>query len=309
MQLATYIKDLLYRYECVIIPGFGAFLTQTRSARVDDATHTFYPPSKVISFNRQLQTNDGILANYVASVEACSYELALQKIRNFTGTISLELSEGKTVTLKNIGDFSLNDENVVQFLPSEKENFEMASFGLTTFVSPAISREVVPPVIEEETVKLYAEKKKTTYPFMRYAAIGILAVVLGGISGLKIYEGKVQQHNYVEKQKAATLVENEIQEATFVIDNPLQALNINIPKHSGRFHIVAGAFRIEANAQKKLGQLHRKGYDARMIGKNRYGLHVVVYNSFETRIEARQELRTIKRTENEDAWLLVKDLQ
>ncbi len=308
MQLATYIKDLLYRYECVIIPGFGAFLTQNRSARVDDTTHTFYPPSKVISFNRQLQTNDGILANYVASVEACSYELALQKIRNFTGTISLELSEGKTVTLKNIGDFSMNGEKVVQFLPSEKENFEMASFGLSPFVSPAISREVATPVVEE-TVKLYAEKKKTTYPFMRYAAIGILAIVLGGISGLKIYEGKVQQHNYAEKQKAATLVENEIQEATFVIDNPLPVLNINIPKHSGRYHVVAGAFRIEANAQKKIGQLHRKGYDARTIGKNRYGLHVVVYNSFETRSEASKELRTIKRTENEDAWLLVKDLQ
>ena len=31
MQLATYISDLLYRYECVIIPGFGAFLTQYQS--------------------------------------------------------------------------------------------------------------------------------------------------------------------------------------------------------------------------------------------------------------------------------------
>jgi len=309
MQLATYIKDLLYRYECVIVPGFGAFLTQNRSARIDDHTHTFYPPTKVLSFNRQLQTNDGILANYVASVEKCSYELALQKIRNFTGKVSLELSEGKNVTLKNIGDFFLSDEKIVQFTPSDKENFNTASFGLSTFSSPAISREQVAATVEKETVKLYQEKKKTAYPFMRYAAIGLIAITLGAISGLKIYEGKVEQYNYAERQKATTLVENEIQEATFVIDNPIPALNINVNKQSGRYHVVAGAFRIESNAEKKINQLHEKGFDARLIGKNRYGLHMVVYNSFETRLEARKNLRTIKQTENKDAWLLVKNLQ
>lgn len=308
MQLATYIKDLLYRYECVIIPGFGAFLTQNRSARIDDATHTFYPPTKALSFNRQLQTNDGILANYLASVEKCSYEVALQKIRNFTGKLSLELSEGKTITLRNIGDFFLNEENTVQFIPSEKENFNTASFGLSSFVSPSISREKVAAVLEQETVALYREKKRTAYPFMRYAAIGLIAITLGGFTGLKIYEGQVEQYNFAEKEKADVLVENHIQEATFVIDNPLPTLNISVAKHTGKYHVIAGAFRIEANAQKKIGQLTEKGFSAQMIGKNRYGLHIVVYSSYENRLEALSSLRTIKRTENKDAWLMVKDL-
>ena len=78
MQLSPYIKDLLYRYECVIIPGFGAFLANYTSASIDADSSTFYPPGKTISFNRQLQTNDGLLANYVASVEGTSSELALQ---------------------------------------------------------------------------------------------------------------------------------------------------------------------------------------------------------------------------------------
>ena len=46
MQLETYISDLLYRYECVTIPEFGAFLTQRASATIDDATNTFYPQKK-----------------------------------------------------------------------------------------------------------------------------------------------------------------------------------------------------------------------------------------------------------------------
>ena len=133
MQLSNYIKDLLYRYECVIIPGFGAFLTQHQSARVDSVSNTFYPPRKIIIFNRQLQTNDGLLANYVASVENCSYENALRQIRNFTGKLSLQLSAGDVIVLKNIGEFFLNEENSVQFSPSNKENFNSTSFGLNTF--------------------------------------------------------------------------------------------------------------------------------------------------------------------------------
>ncbi len=311
MQLATYINDLLYRYECVIIPGFGAFLTQNHSAKIDVATHTFYPPGKTLLFNRQLQTNDGILANYLASVDGTSYELALQKIRNFTGKLSLELSEGKTVKLDHVGEFFLNEEQKVQFTPSEKENFNTASFGLSSFVSPSIERVIAiekEVEIEKETVALYEEKKKTAYPFLKYAAIGLIALMVGGIGGLKMHEVNVEKHNFAEKQKADALLESQIQEATFVIENPLPALNITLSKQTGRYHIVAGAFRIEENAQKKMTQLAQKGFSAQLIGVNRYGLHQVVYNSYESRLEALQMLRTIKRTENKDAWLLVQDL-
>ena len=207
-----------------------------------------------------------------------------------------------------MGDFFLNEENTLQFTPSERENFNPASFGLSSFVSPAISREIVAEVVEKETVALYSEKKKTAYPFMKYAAIGIIAITLGGFTGLKIYEGEVEKYNFAEKQKADTRVENQIQEATFIIDDALPALNISITRQAGKYHIVAGAFRIEANAKRKMKQLLQKGFSPISIGTNRYGLHQIVYSSHENRLEALKTLRIIKRTENQDAWLLVQDL-
>ena len=57
MQFERYISDLLYRYECVIIPEFGAFLTQNVSAKVHESTNAFYPPKKALSFNEQLKNN------------------------------------------------------------------------------------------------------------------------------------------------------------------------------------------------------------------------------------------------------------
>ncbi len=305
MQLTTYINDLLYRYECVIIPGFGALLTQYQSAHIDSETQTFSPPGKTLSFNRQLQTNDGLLANYVASVEKCSYETSLQKIRNFTGKLSLQLSEKEVVSLKNIGEFHLNEENSVQFTPSLKQNFSTASFGLTSFVSPIVNREVY----KEEKAPVFTHtKRRVTRPYLKYAAISLVAISIAGYSGMKLYEGTIQKHNFAEKQKANSIVEHQIQEATFVIENPLPTLNLIFSKQSGKYHIIAGAFRIEENAFKKINQLQKKGFTAKMIGVNKYGLHQVAYSSFEKRLDALKNLRTIKKTESQDAWLLVQEI-
>ena len=311
MQLTTYINDLLYRYECVIIPGFGALLTQYQSAQIDPETHTFSPPGKTLSFNRQLQTNDGLLANYVASIEKCSYETSLQKIRNFTGKLSFQLSEKEVVSLKNIGEFHLNEENSVQFIPSSKQNFSTASFGMASFVSPKVNREVYKEevrALEEKVPVFISPERRTSGSYLKYAAIAIVAISIAGFSGMKLYEGSVQKHNFAEKQKANTIVENQIQEATFVIENPLPTLNLTFSKHTGKYHIIAGAFRVEENAQKKMSQLQEKGFSARMIGVNRYGLHQVAYSSYENRIDALKNLRTIKNSQNQDAWLLVQEI-
>ena len=304
MQLETYIKDLLYRYECVIIPGFGAFLTQYHPAQIDE-NNTFYPPGKTLSFNTQLQTNDGILAHYVASSEGCSYEVALQRIRNFATELSLKLSEGEVIKLTNIGEFSLNKERKVQFVPSLKDNYNKASFGLTSFISPLIERES--QEVAKKIVQLNSEKGKLAIPYMRYAAVGLIAITLGSLSGLKIYENQVAKYNFAEKKKANALVENKIQEATFVID-AFPPHKLSIPKEKGKYHIVAGAFKIEENAHKKVEQLHQKGFSASILGINKYGLHQVLYSSHQNRLEALKALQSIQLSENKEAWLLVQDL-
>ena len=312
MQITTYINDLLYRYECVIIPGFGALLTQYQSAKIDSENKTFYPPSKTLSFNRQLQTNDGLLANYIASVEKCTYETSLQKLRNYTGKLSLQLSEGELVSLSNIGDFHLNEENSVQFIPSSKQNFSTASFGLISIVTSKVTRQVdketVEPLEEKAPIYLIPERHGKKL-YLKYAAIALVAISIAGFSGMKLYEGEVQKYNFAEKQKANSIVENQIQEATFSFENPLPILNITFKKQTGKYHIIAGAFRVESNADKKIKQLLEKGFTPTLIGVNKYGLHQVAYESFQERLDALKNLRKIKNTQNPDAWLLVKEIE
>ena len=67
MIIEHHIAQLLYRYPCVTIPNFGAFLTETISAKIQESNQTFYAPKKVIFFNVNIKNNDGLLANHMVT--------------------------------------------------------------------------------------------------------------------------------------------------------------------------------------------------------------------------------------------------
>ncbi len=311
MQLEPYISDLLYRYECVTIPEFGSFLTRRVSATIHESTHTFYPPKKILSFNEQIQKNDGLLAHYIADVEKIPYEEATKKVQKRVKYLKSFLIEGETVDFHNIGSLSLNQEGKILFEPSYHLNYLTDAFGLSQFVSEDVKRETYKETVEEiekvVPIAVTPERRKSR-PYLKYAAVAIIALTIGGLGASKFYVDNINEHNQLAQEQANEQLENKIQEATFVIDNPLPAVTLNITKQSGNYHIIAGAFRIEENSDKKVSQLREQGFKARKIGVNKYGLHEVVYASYEDRLEALDALRTIKRTHNSDAWLLVKEL-
>lgn len=310
MQLETYISDLLYRYECVTIPEFGAFLTQRASATIEDATNTFYPPKKSVSFNEQIQKNDGLLAHYIADVEKIPFEVANEKIAKRVNTIKSYLTQGETVTFKNIGDIVFNSEGNILFEPSYQLNYLTDSYGLSQFVSPAVSREVYKKEVEaiEKVIPLtFTPEKRKSRPYLQYAAVGLIALTLGGIGASNYYIDQIEQHNQIAQKEATQQLDAQIQQATFNL-NTLPAITLNVTKQSGNYHVVAGAFRVEDNCEQIISQLIEQGFNARTIGVNKYGLHEVVYGSYETGEEALTVLREVRKTQNEDAWLLVKDL-
>jgi len=311
VRLETYISDLLYRYDCVIVPNFGAFLTQAVSAKVNGTTHSFYPPKKVLSFNEQLKTNDGLLANYIADIEKIPYETAIKKIAKRTKTLKSYLIQGETLSFDTIGDLSLNNEGNILFEPSYHLNYLTDAFGLSQFMSPSVTREVYKEEVEalEEVIPItITPEKRRAKPFLKYAAIALIALTVGGFTASKYYVNQIETHNQLAQEEANEQLEQKIQQATFVIDNPLPAIELTVDKQSGNYHIVAGAFRVEANSDKKVRQLQAKGYKARKLSKNKYGLHQVVYSSYDNRREALKALRKIRYNHNSDAWLLVKKL-
>lgn len=313
MHLENYISDLLYRYDCVIIPEFGAFLTRRVSAKVHESTHAFYPPKKVLSFNEQLQHNDGLLSSYIAEIDKIPYEAALQKINKHVTFIKSFLVQGETLTFKNIGELLLNNEGKIVFEPSYHVNYLTDSFGLSQFNSTSVTREIYKEEVEaiEKVIPITItpEKRKTARPFLKYAAVGIIALTVGGFAASNYFVNQIDAHNQIAQDEANTQLDAKVQEATFVIENPLPAATLTVDKQEGNYHIVAGAYRVEANSKIKVGQLQALGYKARMIGINKYGLHEVVYASFQSAQEAMKALRQIRREHNASAWMMVKEIQ
>lgn len=316
-NMNQYISDLLYRYECVLIPEFGAILTRNISATIDSGSNLFLAPRKELSFNEQLQQNDGLLANHISLAEKISYAEATKYIEEFVTNTKAKLVEGEIVSLEKIGHFSFTADGKIQFIPNTEVNYLTSSFGLQATHKQAVLREVYKEEIEQleekAPIAFIPETRKRKRPYLRYAAITVLGLGLLGFMGKSYVDQQlteVANHNYNEKEFKSTRI--SYQTAGFFIDNPIETPEVVIEAKvvkpvTGPYHIIAGAFRFEENADKKMAQLEEQGYTPRKIGQNKYGLHQVVYGSFEDRLEALENLREVKRNHNRKAWLLVKD--
>ena len=156
MGIPLYISELLYVSDCVIIPGLGGFVANSRSAFLNPAQHTFNPPVRRIAFNASLRTNDGLLANYVSRREGITYGDAVTKIKYFVEDVISRLQSDESVQLEKIGAMNFDSESRIQFEPDTTENYSLDAFGLITIHSPAIKRDSGAKV---KTLKVAGEKK------------------------------------------------------------------------------------------------------------------------------------------------------
>jgi hypothetical protein len=309
MQIEKHISDLLYRYQCVTVPGFGAFLTETVSAHVTGSASSFFPPKKVVSFNANVKNNDGLLANHVALQEKMSYELAVIKINDVVTEWSYLLQNRNRLALKNIGEISVNNEMNWVFEPANTINYLTDAFGLTSFVSPEITREKLKQeveALEERAPIIFTPQRKRNYSYLKYAAV--FTVMFGaGTFGYKMYyDQQIMEQTLIVEKKVQEKVQQQIQEATFMLSNPIPSVELAIVEEKMPYHLVAGAYRSEENANKAIAELNAAGFEnAKMLPLNKHKLYPVVYASFKTLNEAQSERRAIQKSHNAEAWLLI----
>ena len=308
MLLDKYISDLLYRYQCVTVPGFGAFVAENQTAQVNGSASTFLPPQKVISFNVNIKNNDGLLANHIALQEHISYEKALEKITDQVNYWVATLDNRDKVILENIGEIYVNGEYNWFFEPYKKINYLVTSFGLSSFVSPEMKREQLLKQVEIFEVKepiIFTPERKKTYSFVKYAA-AITLFFGAGVTAYKIqHDQQVAEETRLVHREVQKEVQQSIQEATFFIGNPSVTVELAVKEERKPYHLIAGAFRSEENAEKALKMLMEQGFKAHILEKNKQGLVPVAYGSYSTIEEAELERKNLNKEEDTGAWLLI----
>ena len=130
MNLANKISFLLYKHSCVILPGFGAFLVKEKDAECNEIAKYATPRQKVVSFNRQIINNDGLLANHISTTYGCSYDAGVTHINDYIQSLWDILNAKRNVEIPEIGTFYFTAEKKLVFVPYLSVNFNTASFGL-----------------------------------------------------------------------------------------------------------------------------------------------------------------------------------
>lgn len=339
MKMEAYIKDLLYRHDCVIIPGLGGLITNYRSAQIHPVSHIFRPPSKSIRFNLNLQEDDGLLANYVSSCESISFASAQSIIERFVFSIQNDLEHKKEARLAKIGVLSVDINGIISFEPDLKVNFLPDAFGLEAIQSPAILRKSKGIDLSKQIYQgaKSIQAQKTSFNWK-------VAAILIPLIGLSTYISfqqetigdKYANYAYLNpfKEKPTSVYVPraiKVKEKTIELKETIAAPNSVLEKFKGNtevkteakvkkniptpsvkttvfskpFHLVAGCFSSKLNAINFLNELKKEGFAASIIGQNEKGLFRVALQSYKSRKLAVTEMKKLKNS-GKSTWLLKK---
>ncbi len=182
MDISTFISDLLLEHDCVIIPGFGGFICNYKPADLHPILHTVSPPSKAISFNRNLKSNDGLLINFIAERGNVSFTEAAEVVSTWVKSSMSLINKGEDVLLRKIGKLHHDIESNLLFEPDETTNYLKSSFGLRTITVEPIMRGKVIDFTEkfQQETKHVTENKKS----WRIAAMVLLLAGIATIAQL-----------------------------------------------------------------------------------------------------------------------------
>jgi CCDC81-like HU domain protein/sporulation related protein len=320
-SITKYISELLPIYECIILPKFGAFITNYKSASINREKNIISPPSKEILFNTNLKHNDGLLINHIAVSENISDKKAKNLLETYIKDIKYRLAKGEKVYLEEIGSFFFDQNFKLHFESNTTRNYLIDSFGFSEIKLPTQYHNYN----IDTTQTIYMDQSNNRRVLLRAAAVTI--PILIAISAIQ-FRSKVFDNNELNY---ATLnpVENVIEKET--IENktlPLDTAKVGIvvdemtkpqnalfytedsPKEEikpigrGTYYLIAGSFSDIEHANKLKGQLIAEGFSNSDI-LSKKGKYRVTFSVYEDKFEALQELTRIRKEKNDKSvWLL-----
>jgi nucleoid DNA-binding protein len=276
MDITAFIRELLFIHDCVIVPGFGGFIGNYTPARIDKNTSTFYPPVKLISFNRNLNHNDGLLVGRISDHSKVNYGDARNIVEEFVAGLRKKIARGEKVVFDNIGSFVNNQEGNIQFEPDGNVNYHLDSYGLESFQFPPLEgydvRKRIAKHIDKDPVRRSSARK-----ILWRAAIIIPLLALMVIVPLKtnLFKTKVEasslnplakaefENNREAVEKSVPEVIIKVEEPVYQQQAPETVAPVIVEKNS--YCIITGSFKLRHNAEVQSGMLSKEGYSPEIL--------------------------------------------
>lgn len=294
-EFISFIENLLYEHDCIIIPNFGGFVINTQPFKVQQSTQEILPKKRWVAFNEKLIHDDGFLSNELANHLHIPTKKASQVLAQFATDLKAKISGNQEFAMGIIGTFKLNNEQKIQFSPNTSSNFDAEMFGLSAVQLnlPAVSKPVMvePELIQDpESSTIHSSEfvveetsEKSKRKGIKNSVYAFLLFVIAGISTFVLTEPDVQLFT------SSLSPIPKITHATQVIDHSMEKVEKNIsnesrgtlvnknrteekveetPKelvHANTIELVAGSFLTEEKAQKGIEELQLKGLEQAYI--------------------------------------------
>jgi len=280
VDVTAYIRELLFGHDCVIVPGFGGFIGNYTPARIDRSTDTFYPPVKKISFNRNLNHNDGLLAGRISGSNKINYGDARNLVEEFVAGIRKKLEKGEKVVFDNIGSFVNNHEGNIQFEPDSSVNYHLDSYGLEPFQCLPLEgydvRKRILRNIEKDPVKQASIRK-----IMWRAAVivPLLSLIVAVSLKTELFRTKVEATTMnplvtaeFENNKKAVDESNSIR-APQIKENAKPVFTevstpevaVSVATSVSAYYVITGSFKSKENAESQLNMLKEEGFSPEIV--------------------------------------------
>ncbi len=330
-SLQIHIEYLLTQHDCVVVPGWGAFVVQHSEASFDNSL-CITAPRRWLSFNALLAHNDGILAHSVMNAEQCSYEAAMAYIGEQVSQWHNIVRQGNTVELEYIGSFRSQEDGSLLFAESNNAVVNSVLAMLPQIDMPMISDILS---VEEEDNNAATTEQEITITWHRRAIQAIASVAaivifmlfiatpvdnfqpVNDYAGLVSTEILTQQEvatnsdvSITQEEVVAAIESAAIEEETIVCDHTAETLNsantadetplqVNIDTNTPpRYILVIGSLPTQELAQKQIAEFAEKGVSEHINIYEHNGRHRLYIDGYDTLSQAQERLDEINAQAN-----------
>ncbi|MBR5725613.1 MAG: hypothetical protein IKX56_02650 [Muribaculaceae bacterium] len=129
-SIIEHIEYLMTRHDCVVVPGWGAFIANYSPSRYDAESEVLEHPRRAVGFNADVTHNDGLLVQSLMRREGMSFDEATRYIADSVASYRQQLAADTEVSMGRLGFFRRNDGHYIEFVPFYRDNNIDGYFGL-----------------------------------------------------------------------------------------------------------------------------------------------------------------------------------
>ncbi len=314
-HIFQHINYLLLRRDCVIVPGFGAFIAMDIAARIDRENGLIIAPVRRVMFNQAVVSDDGLLATSVARKLSISFEEAREVVAREVDIMRRMLAENGSLECGNLGELRINEEGKISYSPITLSlGFENISLKNVSPIVKPVETEQVEEVVSEETE---IEKKRFFRNFFKGSSNIAAAVALVFAMALAVVLNPIPRDTREERASVVpveVLIPSNDKEKAFAdkeeavsveIASPVTETEVSveeIARDSAIHYLVVGTFSSRMEADRFIGLRSTEEFPLMAIESKK--LTRVALASSDDRDALRQQLNSSKvRSEFPGSWI------